>query len=197
MKGPFWRGPVWTFLSEGIWLKYLPHTGTQLLVSPPKGFYYKQTKLLAGGHLPPLTAWSPCWECVTDTESIPHPAASWTQLPPDLFLWWPKALHNGGSLSYIFQSIVIIARFLLSREIWPIEFSLKIIFFLWKRKSNYLVLLYKKIGFIWGGRRGASFEVDHAFQNITGSLGPASDYIIDGDLPQINTEPSKNREAQE
>lgn len=72
-------------------------------------------------------------------------------------------------------------------------------FFLWKRKSNYLVLLYKKKknGFIWGGRCGASFEVDQAFQNITGSLGPASDYIIDVDLPQINTEPFKNREAQE
>lgn len=111
----------------------------------------------------------------------------------------PQLWHDGGSLSYIFQRVVIIEKFLLSREIWPIEFSLKIIFFPLK-KENLITLFFskkKKIGFIWGGRCGASFEVDHAFQNITGSLGPASDYIIDVDLPQINTEPFQNREAWE
>lgn len=110
----------------------------------------------------------------------------------------PQPWHNGGSLSYIFQSTVIIARFLLSREIWPIEFSLKIIFF--SEKENRITLFFsttttKKIDFIWGGRRGASFEVDCSFQNITGSLGPASDYIIDIDLPQINTEPFKKQRS--
>lgn len=89
-KGPFWRGQFGlSTAKEQGWNLHCALAPNVLLSSPQ----CLQTNKTLGMWCPlPLTARFPCWECVTDTESTSRPAASWTQLPPDLFLWWPTAL---------------------------------------------------------------------------------------------------------
>lgn len=93
---------------------------------------------------PPSTARFPCWERVTDTVSISHPAASWTQLPPDLLLWWPTALAPWWVIELHFPESSDNYKCFTEQRNMTHWIQSKNNFFLWKRKSNYLVLLYKK-----------------------------------------------------
>lgn len=90
VKGPFWRGQFeLSAAKEQGWNLHCTLEPNFLLFSPK---HLQTNKTLGMWCLPPSTARFPCWERVTDTESTSRPAASWTQLPPDLLLWWPTAL---------------------------------------------------------------------------------------------------------
>lgn len=143
MKGPFWRGQFGlSTAKEQGWNLHCALAPNFLLFSPK----CLQTNKTLGVWCPlPSTAHFPHWECATDTETTSRPAASWTQLPPDLFLWWPTALARWWVTELHFpESNDNCEIFTEQRNMTHWIQSKNNFFSSEKRKSNYLVLLKKK-----------------------------------------------------
>lgn len=125
--------------------------------------------MLACGLLPRVDCLVSILEGVIDAKFTLCPAASQSTAAI-----WPASVVTHRSSGTVVARWVTFSRVewqlqdLLSTEIWPITFSLKIIFPLKKENLITLFSYYEKLGSSGEGDMEPSFEVGHTFQNMSG-----------------------------